>query len=241
MTERLAIAKRTTHNIRARSPEIRSCIEAMPAARERMAKLLFTQELVKAELLPDSDVVAYERMARIADAQTRHHREIMAFFQTEIGYRICCIGYLADADSIDDIRTLLTNIDYLFGVQDIVDNAILLELLLGIQIKRASKYQDYNAAEHKQKCEKALIGYTKNIRAALIKCQRINQRETIESHLESLLAKHPPMSDSTHSAMLLFSSVKTCFELLNDEFFKAIANITEPVFRSNHELLIQAA
>lgn len=239
--ERLAIAKRSTYNLRDRSPEIRRYLENISQIRLRFAKLLFTQELVNAELLCETEVAKYKRMARIADAQHKHHEDTAHFFQNEAGFRVCCLCYLSAGDSLEKAEALLCDMETLAAQQEVVSKACLLNDLLNILIKRASKYPEFDVQTHGKKYEEVLVGYTHTIRRALESNSQLISGQSIAEYLENQAKGQILQTDSRHKAMATFSLSRSCFEKLNQQISEELAEIIEPTLDERPELLLQAA
>lgn len=234
-----AIAKRTTSNLRDRSPEIRRFIQNRSNTRLKFAKLLFTQELVKANQLTEEEVTQYKRMARIADAQVKHHDNIVVFFQNESGYRVCCLSYIANDFCLESSLQLLKDMESLSGLQTTLDQAILLDDLLGILIKRASKYPEFDAAGQKAKYEAVLVSYTAEIRRVLENCSWSDTDPKIADYLNKQHAQQPHLTDSTYAAMLAFALARECYELLSQYIFEQIAIEVAPVISRHPEFMLQ--
>ncbi len=240
-TELLAIAKRSTYNLRVRSPEIRRYLENISQIRIRFAKLLYTQELVNADLLCDTEVTKYKRMARIADAQNKHHEDTAQFFQNEAGFRICCLSYICAADSLEKAETLLCDMETLAAQQEMVSKAYLLNDLLNILIKRASIHPEFDPITHGKKYEDVLVGYTRIIRQALENNSQLISGQTVAEYLENQAEGQILQTDSRHQAMAAFSLTQSCFEKLNQQISEELAEIIEPRLNERPELLLQAA
>jgi len=239
--ECISIARRTTYNLRNRSPEVRRYIENAATHRQKFAKLLFTQELFKSDQLSESGVDQYKRMARIADAQKKHHKDTVAFYQNESGYRVCSLAFIANGESVESTEKILCDMEALAAQQNTFDQAVLLDDLLGILIKRASKYPEYDAQAQKRKYEAVLVDYTAIIRTTLEGCTWHDSDLSVASYLEDLHAMQPQLSDSTHAAMLSFSLTRDCFKKLNQDIFEKLADLTTPLIRDNPEFMLQAA
>lgn len=237
--ECFAIAKRTTNSLRDRSPEIRRYMEGATQNNLKFAKLLFTQELVKSDQLSEKEVLQYKRMARVADAQKKHHKTTLEFFQNEAGYRVCCLAYIAGENSFGETSSLLQEMESLAAQQDTFNKAILLSDLLGIMIKRASKYPEYNAEMEKQKYVAVLVDYTAQIRTTLEGCSLHRTDHSVSEYLQNLHAKQPQLGDNTHAAMLSMALIKDCFELINNEIVQKLTTVTAPVIADYPELRLQ--
>lgn len=242
MTENecFAIAKRTTHSLRDRSPEIRRYMESASRNRQKFAKLLFTQEIAKSDLLSEKDVIQFKRMARVVDAQKKHQKSTVEFFQNEAGYRACCLAYMAGENSFQDSNPLLHEMESLATQQETFNKAILLSDLLGVMIKRASKYPDYDAEAQKKKYVEVLVDYTAKVRTTLEGCSLHRTDQCVSEYLENLHAKQPQIADNTHAAMLSFALIKDCFELINNEIVQKLTVITAPMIGEYPELRLQA-
>lgn len=240
-TECASIARRTTFNLRNRSPEVRRYLDNAATHRQKFAKLLFTQELYKSDQLTELGVDQYKRMARIADAQKKHQKDTVDFFQNESGYRVCCLASIADGELDEDTDNLLRDMEILSAQQGVFDQAVLLDDLLAILIKRASKYPDYDAQAQKKKYETVLVDNTAKIRNTLESCTWHASDESVATYLENLHAMQPQLNDSTHAAMLSFSLNRDCFKKLNQDIFEKLAELTMPLVRDNPDFMLQAA
>jgi len=238
-SECIAIARRTTSNLRGRSPDIRRFIDNAATTRRKYAKLLFTQELVKSDLLSESELTMHHRMARLAKAQLKHHDEIGEFFRNESGYRICCLTKLAGDKFLDQSMELLPDMDVLSTQQDSLNQALLLDDLLSILIKQASKYPEFNTQAQSKKYETVLVDLTTCIRAALESCKRSNSDVSVAEYLNTLHAEQPTLNDSTHAAMLSFALTKKCFETLNLELLHQFAEISKTSLQERPEFMLQ--
>lgn len=238
--ECFSIAKRTTYNLRDRSPEIRRYLESAAQSKLKFAKLLFTQELVKADLLSEPEVTQYHRMARVADAQKKHQKNTLVFFQNEAGYRVCCLASLAGENSYHPASPLLEQMESLAAQQDTLNKSILLSDLLGIMIKRASKYPEYNAEVQKKKYENVLVDYTAIVRNTLEDCCLHKTDQSVSEYLDKQYAKQPQLSDSTQEAMLSFALIRDCFEQINQEIIQQLALIAAPIIDEYPELRMLA-
>jgi hypothetical protein len=240
--ERVAIAKRATYNLRDRSPEIRRYLENISQIRLRFAKLLFTQELVSADLLCETEVTKYKRMARIADAQNKHHEDTAKFFQNETGFRVCCLGYIAGEDTLEQVEALLCDMETLAAQQEMLSKATLLSDLLSILIKRSSKYPDFDATTQGKKYEDVLVDYTRTLRQALEASSQTISGQSVAEYLQNQAeGQHLQTTDSRHKAMMSFSLTRACFEKLNQQIAEELAQIVEPTLRDRPELMLQAA
>ncbi len=240
-SECVAIARRSTYNLRARSPEIRRCIDNKSNTRRKYANLLFNQELVKFDILSESEVTMHNRMARVAEAQLKHQKEIAEYFRNEAGYRICCIAKIAGDNSLDACNDLLHDMEVLSTQQDMLNQASLLDDLLSVLVKKATKYPEYNAKDQSKKYESVLVDFTACIRFALESCNRPNSDTSVADYLNSLHAEQPTLNDTVHSAMLSFAMTRTCFETLNLEILQQLADITNTTLMEYPELLLQTA
>jgi len=238
-SECIAIARRTTSNLRGRSPDVRRYIDNSVSARRKYAKLLFTQELVKSDLLSEAELAMHNRMARLAKAQLNHYDEIAEFFRNESGYRVCCLTRLAGDMFLEQSMELLPDMDVLSTQQDSLNQALLLDDLLSILIKQANKYPEYNSQEQSKKYEMVLVDLTTCIRAALENCKRPNSNESVAEYLNTLHAEQPTLNDSTHAALLSFALTKKCFETLNLELLQQFAKITKTSLQEHPELMLQ--
>ena len=240
-TECFSIAKRTTINLRDRSPEIRQYIKNASHSRQKFAKLLFTQELVNANQLSESEVIQYKRMARIAEAQKKHQKNTVDFLQNESGYRVCCLAYIAGENSLQPTSALLQQMESLAAQQDTLDQALMLSDLLGVMIKRASKYPEYNAEDQKKKYETVLVEYTANIRTALEQCTLHGADQSVCEYIEDQQAKQPQLNDSIHIAMRSFALIRECLELVNLGIIQNLTENTAPIIDQYPELSLIAA
>ncbi len=239
-TECFTIAKRCTCNLRDRSPEIRRYMDGLVQNRNKFAKLLFTQELVKFSLLSEDEVSQYERMARIAQAQKKYQTEIITFFQNEAGYRVSCLAYIAGDELLQQIVPLLENLEILSAQQALFDEAVLLDEMLGVLIKRASKYPDYNAVEQKAVYESVLINHTDTIRASLEQCSPLpGIDKLISEQLDEDYAQLPQLDDRTHSALVSFALIRDCFINLNQGIVESLADITAPIINDCADFRLQ--
>lgn len=236
-----AIAKRSTYNLRDRSPEIRRYLEQCGSIRLKYAKLLFTQQLVNANLLGDDEVAQYKRMSRVAQAQLKHHGKTAQFYQNEAGYRICCLIKIADHGETETLQTVLGDLDHLNKQQKNLDQATLLEDLMRIILKRGSKYSAFNVAAQMVKYEKALTQYTQVLKTSLEQCTRVSSNESVADNLEHQKALHPTLSDSTQVAMSEFGWTKACFEMINREHSTHLAEVTTEYIETNPTYKLQAA
>lgn len=239
-SECISIARRTTSNLRGRSPDIRRYIDNAAGVRRKYAKLLFTQELVKSDLLNEAELTMHGRMARLAKAQLKHQEDTVEFFRNESGYRICCLTALAGEMFIEQSAELLHDMDVLSTQQDSLGQALLLDDLLSILIKQATKYPEYNSTRQCEKYETVLVDLTKRIRTALENCIRPNSDESVANYLNTLHAEQPTLNDSTHAAMLSFSLTKKCFETLNLELLNQFAEVTKTCLRERPEFMLQS-
>jgi len=238
-SECISIARRTTSNLRGRSPDIRRYIDNAVSTRRKYAKLLFAQELVKSDLLSEAELTMHDRMARLAKAQRKHQNETAEFFRNESGYRVCCLTALAGEMFVEHSTELLQDMDVLSSQQDSLSQALLLDDLLSILIKQATKYPEYNSTEQCKKYEIVLVDLTTRIRTALENCKRPNSDESIAEYLHTLQAEQPTLNDSAHAAMLSFSLTKKCFEMLNLELLHQFAEVTKTSFHEHPELMLQ--
>lgn len=239
-SECITIARRTTSNLRGRSPDIRRYIDNAASVRRKYAKLLFTQELVKSDLLSEAELTMHGRMARLAKAQLNHQEEIVEFFRNESGYRICCLTALAGEMFIEQSTELLHDMDVLSTQQNSLGQALLLDDLLSILVKQATKYPEFNSTGQRKKYEIVLVDLTTRIRKALENCKRPNSDESVAKYLNTLHAEQPTLNDSTHAAMLSFSLTKKCFETLNLELLNQFAEVTKACLYERPEFMLQS-